>query len=42
MTDKAVNEFKVQGTPTFIINGVTQENTSSWDLLKPKLIDAGA
>jgi protein-disulfide isomerase len=42
MTDKAVNEYKVQGTPTFIINGVTQENTASWEVLKPKLLDAGA
>ncbi len=42
MTEKGVREFKVQGTPTFIINGVTQENTSSWDVLKPKLMDAGA
>ena len=42
MTDKGVREFKVQGTPTFVINGVTQENTSNWELLKPKLIDAGA
>jgi len=42
LTDKGVREFKVQGTPTFIINGVTQENTASWELLKPKLIDAGA
>lgn len=41
-TDKGVREFKVQGTPTFVINGVTQENTASWDVLKPKLIDAGA
>ena len=42
ITDKGVREFKVQGTPTFVINGVTQENTASWDVLKPKLIDAGA
>lgn len=42
LTDKGVREFKVQGTPTFIINGVTQENTATWEALKPKLIDAGA
>lgn len=42
MTDKGVREFKVQGTPTFVINGVTQENTSNWGALKPKLMDAGA
>ena len=40
--DKGVREFKVQGTPTFVINGVMQENTSSWGALKPKLMDAGA
>ena len=42
MTEKGVREFKVQGTPTFVINGVTQENTSAWEVLKPKLMDAGA
>jgi protein-disulfide isomerase len=42
LTDKGVREFKVQGTPTFVINGVTQENTANWEALKPKLIDAGA
>lgn len=42
MTDKGVREFKVLGTPSFVINGVTQENTASWEVLKPKLIDAGA
>lgn len=40
--EKGMREFKVQGTPTFVINGVTQENTSTWDALKPKLMDAGA
>lgn len=42
ITEKGVREFKVQGTPTFVINGVTQENTSNWEVLKPKLMDAGA
>jgi protein-disulfide isomerase len=42
ITDKGVREFKVQGTPTFVINGVMQENTSSWGALKPKLMGAGA
>ncbi|MFM7028899.1 MAG: thioredoxin domain-containing protein [Chakrabartia sp.] len=42
ITEKGVREFKVQGTPTFVINGVTQENTSTWEALKPKLMDAGA
>lgn len=42
MTEKGMREFKVQGTPTFVINGVTQENTAAWEVLKPKLMDAGA
>ena len=42
ITNTGVREFKVQGTPTFVINGVTQENTSTWSALKPKLMDAGA
>lgn len=42
MTEKGVREFNVQGTPTFVINGVTQEATSTWDALRPKLMDAGA
>ncbi len=42
MTQIGQEEFKVQGTPTFVINGLTIENTASWELLKPKLIEAGA
>lgn len=42
MSQVGQEEFKVQGTPTFVINGITVENTASWELLKPKLIDAGA
>ena len=42
MTDRGVKEFKIQGTPTFVINGVTVKNTGTWDELRPKLIAAGA
>jgi len=34
MTDKAVNEFKVQGTPTFIINGVMHPGAVDDETLK--------
>lgn len=33
---------KVQGTPTFFINGTKVENTVSWADLEPKLKEAGA
>jgi protein-disulfide isomerase len=42
MTDRAVKEFKVEGTPTFVINGVTVKGVGTWEDLKPKLIEAGA
>ena len=35
--NKATTDFNLTGTPTFIINGVTLENTSSWEMLEPKL-----
>jgi protein-disulfide isomerase len=42
MTERAIKEFKVEGTPTFVINGITVKNTGTWEALRPKLIDAGA
>jgi protein-disulfide isomerase len=42
MSQVGQTEFKVQGTPTFVINGSTVENTSEWSSLKPKLVEAGA
>jgi protein-disulfide isomerase len=36
------SEFKITGTPTFVINGVTVEDVNEWAGLKPKLIAAGA
>ena len=41
MSQVGQSEFKVQGTPTFVINGQTVENTADWATLKPKLIAAG-
>jgi len=40
--DRANTEFHLEGTPTFIINGQTVPDVSSWDLLEPKLKAAGA
>lgn len=42
MSQVGQSEFKVQGTPTFVINGLTAEATGDWATLKPKLIAAGA
>lgn len=38
----AQDEFKISGTPTFIINGQKVEDTASWDKLEPALLAAGA
>jgi protein-disulfide isomerase len=38
----ANDQFSVQGTPTFIINGSVVPNASSWDALLPALRAAGA
>ncbi|MGI4877167.1 MAG: thioredoxin domain-containing protein [Janthinobacterium lividum] len=35
--DEATNKYKLQGTPTFVINGVTQVDTANWAKLKPQL-----
>lgn len=45
MTEKATNEFKVDGTPSFMINGVKIELTNQtpvWQQVKAKLAEAGA
>lgn len=42
MTDVAVNQFKISGTPTFMINGVVVPETSTWEKLEPALKAAGA
>ncbi|MGL4543687.1 MAG: thioredoxin domain-containing protein [Polymorphobacter sp.] len=36
----AVDTYKLTGTPTFVINGVTQEGVFNWEQLKPKLAAA--
>src|SRR3546814_5357699 len=33
----AVKRYNLTGTPTFVINGVTQENVFDWKGLQPKL-----
>jgi protein-disulfide isomerase len=33
----ALETFKIQGTPTFVINGETVQNVATWDQLEPKL-----
>ena len=42
MQQVANNEIKIQGTPTFLINGKIVENAGTWTLLEPKLREAGA
>ncbi|WP_022682376.1 thioredoxin domain-containing protein [Sphingobium bisphenolivorans] len=38
---EASNQYKIDGTPTFILNGVKVENAAAWSALKPKLKEAG-
>mgnify|MGYP000916783290 CR=1 FL=1 len=33
----AIEKYKLTGTPTFVINGVTQADTYNWATLQPKL-----
>ena len=42
MTDVAEKQFGVNGTPTFIINGVKADNVYDWANLQPLLSAAGA
>lgn len=42
ITSRGQKDFKVAGTPTFVINGITVENVGTWADLEPKLRDAGA
>lgn len=39
--EAANGQYKIEGTPTFILNGVVIENTANWATLQPKLRDAG-
>ncbi len=42
ISNKGNEQFKIQGTPTFILNGKKVEEAQTWTDLKPKLTDAGA
>jgi protein-disulfide isomerase len=42
MRDRANNDFNLQGTPTFLINGQVVPDTANWEQLQPKLKAAGA
>ncbi len=45
MTEKGGKEYKVEGTPSFILNGVPfglEQGSSSWDQVKRRLQEAGA
>lgn len=37
MTEEAWEKRKIPGTPAFLINGVLQDDVSSWEALEPKL-----
>lgn len=39
--ETASQQYKIEGTPTFILNGVVVDNTSNWATLQPKLRQAG-
>ncbi|KQN07154.1 protein-disulfide isomerase [Sphingobium sp. Leaf26] len=39
--EKANTEYQIQGTPSFLINGVLLDNVASWSALSPKLKEAG-
>lgn len=42
ISQRAQSEFKITGTPSFLINGQLVPETASWEALLPKLRDAGA
>ena len=35
--DEAVSKYELTGTPTFVLNGVTQKDVFNWEKLQPKL-----
>nr|WP_245405862.1 thioredoxin domain-containing protein [Sphingobium sp. Sx8-8] len=39
--EQANQQYKIEGTPTFILNGVMVENTAAWPALRTKLKEAG-
>jgi protein-disulfide isomerase len=42
MQKNGVEQFKITGTPTFIINGLVAEGIGNWEKLEPALKAAGA
>jgi protein-disulfide isomerase len=42
ISERASNEYKITGTPTFLINGLKVPDTSTWEVLEPQLKKAGA
>lgn len=42
ISERAQSEYKITGTPTFLINGQVVPETTTWEQLAPKLRDAGA
>jgi protein-disulfide isomerase len=40
MNSDAVSTYNVPGTPAFLINGALADQTSSWELLEPKIKEA--
>ncbi|HUD92001.1 thioredoxin domain-containing protein [Sphingobium sp.] len=39
--EAATSQYQIQGTPSFLINGVLVDNVANWAALQPKLKDAG-
>lgn len=42
VTNKAIEQYKVQGTPTFVINGQVAEGIAAWGPLRDRLRTMGA
>jgi protein-disulfide isomerase len=42
MTNKGIEQFKIQGTPTFVINGQVAEGITTWGPLRDRLRTMGA
>ena len=37
---KSIDSYKIEGTPTFLLNGKKVENTTTWEQLKPQIVKA--
>ncbi|MFW2830671.1 DsbA family protein [Sphingomonas sp. ID0503] len=40
INQKAINQYKINGTPGFLINGETVEGVYNWETLEPRIQDA--